>query len=130
LNGRSISPADRRCGPGAAGQDGGHGGGAVRADKVFAPVSGAHFNPVVTPAYLAAQLFVGALGSVLAHSVYKLPEVNISQTLHRRRGRWLAKALAIFMLLLAIPSAAPARANMATVLGCAEARTLEGGLPA
>jgi glycerol uptake facilitator-like aquaporin len=99
---------------------------------VFAPVSGAHFNPVVTLAfalrgdlhprlalaYLAAQLIGGALGSVLAHAMFDLPLVQISQTLRSGPGQWLAEALASFVLLLAILGAVQARANIAAVVAC------------
>ena len=64
----------------------------------FGPISGAHFNPVVTlsdaiqrgirwaetPAYIAAQI-AGALGgAIVAHAMFTLPVVSMSQ--HMRSG--------------------------------------------
>ena len=80
------------------------------------PVSGAHFNPVVTLAdllrggtsrrqaagYLPAQLAGGALGAVLANLMFDLPAVTLSA--HRRSGGglWLAEVLATFGLVLLV----------------------------
>lgn len=66
---------------------------------IFGPVSGAHFNPVVTLAdwflgrrhgtgvtgamvgpYLAAQIVGGIAGAVLANAMFDLPAVQISTT--------------------------------------------------
>jgi glycerol uptake facilitator-like aquaporin len=95
----------------------------------LAPVSGAHFNPIVTlvealdggvswrsvPAYLAAQILGAILGAVLAHLMFTLPPISLS--LHERAGaaQVLSEAVATFGLLLVIggvsrhkPAAVPA----------------------
>jgi len=73
---------------------------------VFGPVSGAHFNPVVSavdwflgrrtgaglpgrdlPAYTAAQVVGAVAGAVLANAMYALPAVDIST---RDRASWSA----------------------------------------
>lgn len=64
----------------------------------FAPLSGAHFNPVVTlafalrhdlrwsdvPAYLSAQLAGGIAGVIAANLMFGLPMISLSQ--HSRAG--------------------------------------------
>jgi glycerol uptake facilitator-like aquaporin len=64
----------------------------------FGPISGAHFNPVVTiadalergitwsevPAYIIAQVLGGIGGTVCAHTMFGLPAVTLSQ--HARSG--------------------------------------------
>jgi arsenate reductase len=82
----------------------------------FGPVSGAHFNPVVTladrvfaglttqeaGAYLGAQVLGGALGAVTANLMFSAPAVELS-TRHRSGGGvWLAEVVATFGLLLVI----------------------------
>ena len=83
---------------------------------VFGPVSGAHFNPVVTlcdaalggrswrevPAYLAAQ-FLGAIAGVAAaHAMFDLP-LFIAST-HARTGgaQWWSEVVATFGLVLVV----------------------------
>lgn len=85
---------------------------------VFAPWSGAHFNPVVTlamasdgeivwrdvPAYVAAQ-FVGAtLGVWLAHLMFALPIIEWSAHARSGIGQWTGEFVATFGLLLVIES--------------------------
>jgi glycerol uptake facilitator-like aquaporin len=74
----------------------------------FGPVSGGHFNPVVTladrvlggvgnrqiAAYLPAQLLGGALGAVLANLMFGLPAVQIAQQERSSGGLWLSEVLA------------------------------------
>ena len=64
----------------------------------FGPISGAHFNPVVTlsdaleggmrwketPGYIAAQVLGAMGGAVVAHGMFALPVVSLSQ--HARSG--------------------------------------------
>jgi glycerol uptake facilitator-like aquaporin len=90
---------------------------------IFAPVSGAHFNPAVTLAfalrgklpwpiaagYIAAQIVGAAAGVWAAHLMFELPVWQFSTTSRAGAGQWLAEAIATFGLLL-------------TILGCA-ART-------
>lgn len=88
---------------------------------VMAPVSGAHFNPVVSvadwwlgrhdgaglppgdvAAYAAAQVTGGVVGAVLANAMYDLPLVEWS-TRDRTGGPvWLAEAVATAGLVLVI----------------------------
>ena len=80
------------------------------------PVSGAHFNPVVTMvfalrrdlavglalAYVAAQICGGVLGSWLAHAMFSLPILEVSQKARTGTGQWLAEGVATFGLLATI----------------------------
>ena len=90
---------------------------------IFGPVSGAHFNPAVTLAflvrreisvataaiYVVAQL-VGALaGVVVAHLMFELDVVQFSGKERGGVGQWLAEGVATFGLL-------------ATILGTLKAR--------
>jgi glycerol uptake facilitator-like aquaporin len=86
---------------------------------IFGPVSGAHFNPVVSlsfalrgelswrlfAAYSAAQLAGAVVGVWTAHLMFDLPVWQLSSTVRAGPGQWLAEAIAAFGLLL-------------TVLGC------------
>jgi glycerol uptake facilitator-like aquaporin len=83
---------------------------------IFGPVSGAHFNPVVTLAfvfrrelpidtaaiYLAAQVTGAIVGAWAAHLMFELPLIQISVTARVGLGQWLAEAVATFNLLLTI----------------------------
>lgn len=83
---------------------------------IFAPLSGAHFNPAVTLAvalrlelpwpaaglYIAAQI-VGAIAGVwIAHLMFELPVWQFSLTTRSGIGQWLAETVATFGLLLTI----------------------------
>jgi glycerol uptake facilitator-like aquaporin len=83
---------------------------------IFGPVSGAHFNPVVSmvfalrkelpwrdaTAYIAMQI-AGALAGVwIAHLMFELSVWQLSSTLRTGAGQWLAEAVATFGLLLTI----------------------------
>lgn len=92
------------------------GAGLVALILAFGPVSGGHFNPVVTladrffggvsnrqvAAYLPAQLAGGLLGAVLANLMFDLPAVSISTTERSAGGLWLSEALATFGLVVLI----------------------------
>jgi glycerol uptake facilitator-like aquaporin len=92
------------------------GAGLVALILAFGPVSGGHFNPVVTladrffggmtnrevAAYLPAQLLGGALGAVLANLMFDLPAVTLSAKDRSGGGLWLAEALATFGLVVLI----------------------------
>lgn len=93
--------------------------------EVFGPVSGAHFNPVVTAsmwwkrrlsvglalAYVAAQLAGAALGAWLVHAMFEMPLLQWSTKVRAGGGQWLAEAVATFGLLLVVLRAAPSRAS-------------------
>ena len=94
---------------------------------IFAPISGAHFNPVVTlvmalrrdlPAtcampYIAAQCIGGILGTWAVQAMFDLPLLQLSTTIRTGPSQWLAEAIATFGLILAILGAINARANVA-----------------
>lgn len=82
----------------------------------FGPISGAHFNPVVTLAdaweggiswaetspYVLAQILGGVSGAVCAHLMFGLSMVSLSQ--HARSGpaQWFSEFVATFGLLAVI----------------------------
>jgi glycerol uptake facilitator-like aquaporin len=83
---------------------------------IFAPVSGAHFNPAVSLAlawrgelpwsnaagYIAAQIAGAVAGVWTAHLMFELPVWQFSATSRAGSGQWLAEAIATFGLLLTI----------------------------
>lgn len=90
---------------------------------IFGPVSGAHFNPLVTLVERArgnmvskdAALFIGTqavaavIGVFIAHAMFELPMVSLSQ--HARTGgaQWFSEFVATFGLLTIILQGAKAR---------------------
>jgi glycerol uptake facilitator-like aquaporin len=82
----------------------------------FGPVSGAHFNPLVSlaerlggkldtrilGAYIAAQVAGGCLGAVAANLMFELPAVDWSTTERATGAHALAEVLATFGLLTVI----------------------------
>lgn len=83
---------------------------------ILAPVSGAHFNPVVTlafavrreiaprqaGAYVLVQIIGGILGVWATHLMFELPVLQISTTLRTGTGQWWSEILATFGLLFVI----------------------------
>src|SRR5215470_2029837 len=83
---------------------------------LFGPISGAHFNPVVTLAlilrrdapakrllpFVAAQLVGAILGVWLAHLMFDLPILQASTKARTGIGQWAAEATATFGLVLLI----------------------------
>ena len=83
---------------------------------MFGPVSGAHFNPVVTLvmrlnraistadalAYVPAQLAGGVAGVWIAHGMFDLPMLQLSHHLRGGSGQALGEAMATFGLVLTI----------------------------
>lgn len=103
--------------------------------EVFGPVSGAHFNPVVSMvmalrgelpanravAYVAVQLWAAMAGAVLAHAMFDLPLQQVSSKLRTGQGQWIAEAVATAGLLLVIlrAPAGKASAMVAAYIGAA-----------
>lgn len=79
----------------------------------FAPISGAHFNPVVTlvfasrgelrphtaAIYILAQCFGAVAGVFLAHAMFGLPIVEASIRVRASFGEWLGEFVATFGLI-------------------------------
>jgi glycerol uptake facilitator-like aquaporin len=99
---------------------------------IFGPLSGAHFNPLVSAAfaarrdlawrdaafYIAAQIGGGIAGVWLAHLMFDLAPLQISQTIRSGAGQWLSEAVATFGLLLTIVGClASAPASIAYAVG-------------
>jgi glycerol uptake facilitator-like aquaporin len=82
----------------------------------FGPVSGAHFNPVVTlvdaafggitwslaAGYAAVQFVGGALGAVVGNLMFSEPAVELSTKARSGEGLRLAEAVATFGLLVVV----------------------------
>ena len=97
---------------------------------IFAPISGAQFNPVVTLvfalrreigvplaiAYVLAQGAGGIMGTWAAHAMFDLPIWQVSTHTRSGTGQWIAEAIASFGLILAILGAIHARANVAIIV--------------
>ncbi|MHA3913925.1 aquaporin [Halovulum sp. GXIMD14793] len=79
---------------------------------ILGPISGAHFNPAVTLAFMirgeiplreavpfaAAQITGGIAGSLLAHAMFELPILQASLTERTGSAQWLAELVATFGL--------------------------------
>jgi len=92
---------------------------------VFAPLSGAHFNPAVSlffalrgelpwqdaGRYALVQTIAAVIGVWLAHLMFDMPVLQVSTHLRDGPSQWLAECIATFGLLLTIAGglrAAPA----------------------
>jgi len=90
---------------------------------VFGPISGAHFNPVVSlsfalrgaqrwaeaAAYVPAQIGGGIAGTMLAHLMFDAPLLQASTHIRSGIGVWTGEVVATFALL-------------ATIIGCLRTR--------
>ena len=86
---------------------------------IFAPISGAHFNPAVslvmllrgdldrrtTVAYIVVQIAGGCLGAIAAHLMFGLNLFQLGSTARTGLGQWAGEFIATFGLI-------------ATILGC------------
>ena len=83
---------------------------------MFAPISGAHFNPAVTIAdallgsrpwsdvapYLGAQVAGGAVGVIVANLMFELDAVNVSEKVRDGSGQYLGEVVATFGLVMVV----------------------------
>jgi glycerol uptake facilitator-like aquaporin len=84
--------------------------------SLLQPISGAHFNPVVSlvmglrgalgwrhvPAYAAAQVGGGIAGTWLVHLMFGEPVLQVAGTVRWGAGLWIAEAVAAFGLVAVI----------------------------
>jgi glycerol uptake facilitator-like aquaporin len=92
------------------------GAGLIALILALGPVSGGHFNPVVTLAdrmlggistrdgivYAVAQVGGACVGAIIANLMFDLPAVTLSTHTRSSGGLWLAEFVATFGLLLVI----------------------------
>ena len=92
---------------------------------MFGPISGAHFNPAVTLAFLLrgdinislaslywlTQVAAGLTGVCLAHGMFELDVFQLSQQARTGTGQWLAEIVATFGLVATIFAVLKARAE-------------------
>jgi len=83
---------------------------------IFGPVSGAHFNPAVTIAFairrqvaapqalmfILMQVAGGLCGAMLAHLMFEMPILQLSQNARTGGAQWLSEFVATFGLLTVI----------------------------
>ncbi|MEL6516830.1 MAG: MIP/aquaporin family protein [Pseudomonadota bacterium] len=83
---------------------------------ILGPISGAHFNPAVTLAFLlrgeiplplalsfiAVQIAAGILGVWATHLMFELPVLQLSTTMRTGAAQWWAEIVATFGLLTVI----------------------------
>lgn len=90
---------------------------------ILGPLSGAHFNPIVSMVfalrreielrtallYVAAQIGGGLAGTLLAHAMFELPILQVATTVRTGTGQWIAEAVAAFGLVFTILAGIRAR---------------------
>src|SRR5881275_1889430 len=88
-------------------------GGLIALILAFGPVSGAHFNPVVSlvdsffgglarrevPTYVVAQITGAISGSIIANLMFELDAVQWSDKVRSSGGLWLSESIATIGLL-------------------------------
>jgi glycerol uptake facilitator-like aquaporin len=84
--------------------------------SLFAPLSGAHFNPAVSLAqaargalgwrdaglYILVQIAACCAGALLAHAMFELPLLQLSAQARSGPPQWLAECVATFGLVLVV----------------------------
>src|ERR1700751_4662824 len=102
------------------------GAGLVALILAFGPISGAHFNPVVTlsdaldggirwketPGYLAAQVLGAMGGAIVAHGMFALPVVSLSQHVRSGAAQLFSEFVATFGLMCVIWGCVRRRADV------------------
>jgi len=85
---------------------------------ILGPISGAHFNPAVSlvftlkgalpardcAAYVCVQVVGAIAGTVIAHAMFGLPLIELSQKIRTGTPQWLAESVAAFGLVVVILS--------------------------
>ena len=83
---------------------------------ILGPISGAHFNPAVTLVfmarrdiglgtslfYVAAQIMGGIAGTIIAHLMFDLPIIELSEKMRTGGPQWFAEFIATFGLVATI----------------------------
>lgn len=97
---------------------------------VLGPLSGAHFNPVVSlvfrlkgqlsngqfAAYVTAQMLGGVIGTVLAHAMFELALMTPSVNIRTGHGQFIAEIVATFGLVMTILGGLKYRAEVVPTL--------------
>ena len=92
------------------------GAGLIALILALGPVSGAHFNPVVTMAdrilggttsrdagvYVVVQIVGACIGAMVANLMFDLPAIDISTNTRSSSGLWLGEVVAAFGLIIVI----------------------------
>jgi glycerol uptake facilitator-like aquaporin len=92
----------------------------------FGPISGAHFNPVVSLAdamegglawsetlpYIAVQIFGGVCGAIAAHAMFGLPLMSLSRHVRSGPAQFLSEFIATFGLLCVICGCSRSRSSV------------------
>jgi glycerol uptake facilitator-like aquaporin len=106
------------------------GAGLIVLINIFAPISGAHFNPAVTlvfalrreiswphaALYTAIQFPAAVAGVWLAHAMFAAPVLEISQKLRDGAGQGISEAVATFGLIATILGTAGRRPDTTPLL--------------
>ena len=103
--------------------------------ETLGPISGAHFNPLVSTVmlwriakpllacYVMAQIVGAIAGAWLAHAMFDLAIIQVSNHVRTGAGQWIAEAVAtaglIFVILRSSHTRAPASALVASYIGAA-----------